>query len=103
MSEEQPQELPSSADVVVSSSQLLVTLAARALAAGDLAEASLAIDAIAAQLPVLERVLPADAVSGFRQALTDLRLGYGEAASAAAEPPPEPAPRPPIWTPGGEV
>jgi hypothetical protein len=106
------QELPSVPDVLLSSAHLLITLAADAIARGGrLEEAGLAIDTLSAQMPLLERVIPAEAINGYRQALADLQIAYADAvagpaapADAAQEPAePEAAPRPRIWTPGGDV
>jgi hypothetical protein len=105
-----PDQLPSVAEVVVSSAQLLVSLAAEAIAARErLDEAALAIDVLGALMPHLERVLPAGALRGYRQALADLQLAYAGALrpQPASEPGPEPSveppPRPKIWTPRGDV
>ena len=113
MSENEPQQpgqqpLPTVPEVILSSTALLVSLGARAIAEGDLDEAQLAIDSLTAQMPLLERVVPADALLHYRQALVDLQLGYAQALHPAApsEPQEEPVvdvPKPKIWTPGGEV
>jgi hypothetical protein len=102
------QELPSVPDVLLSSAHLLITLAADAIARRDrLDEAGLAIDALRAQMPLLEKIIPPDAVTGYRQALADLQMAYADAIAgppaAAAPEEPEAAPRPRIWTPGGDV
>jgi len=106
--EGQPQELPSVPDVLLSSVHLLITLAADAIARRErLEEAALAIDALAALIPQVERIIPADALSGYRQALSELQLAYAGALSGPpAEQPEAPKPaaeRPRIWTPGGDV
>jgi hypothetical protein len=110
--EGQPQELPSVPDVLLSSVHLLITLAADAIARRErLDEAALAIDALAALIPQVERIIPADALSGYRQALSELQLAYagalsGPPAEQPAEQPEAPKPaaeRPRIWTPGGDV
>ena len=104
--------LPSPAEVVLSSAQLLVTLAADAIDARErLDEAQLAIDAVDALLPVIERLVTADQLRQFRRAVAELQLAYVEAAKpgGSAPRPAEPAPtaappeRPKIWTPGGDV
>ncbi|MDX6546464.1 MAG: hypothetical protein QOG33_14 [Gaiellales bacterium] len=106
--------LPSPAEVVLSSAQLLVTLAADAIDARErLDEAQLAIDAVDALLPVVERLVTADQLRQFRRAVAELQLAYVEAAKPAAgagsSPPATPAPtvEPPerskIWTPRGDV
>jgi hypothetical protein len=104
------QPLPSVPEVVVSTAQLLVSLAAEAIAARErLDEAALAIDVLGALMPQLERVLPADVLRAYRQALADLQLAYAGALrpQPAPEPAPEPSvetpPRPKIWTPRGDV
>ena len=99
--------IPTIPEVILSGAALLVSLGARAIAERDTESASLAIDALAAQMPVIERVVPADALSHYRQALAELQLGYAEALKPPPEPPkqdepPEPE-RPKIWTPGGDV
>jgi hypothetical protein len=108
------QQLPSVPDVLLSSAHLLITLAADAIARRErLEEAELAIEALRAQMPVLERILPPEAVTGYRQALSDLQMAYADA--LAGPPAPEAGgkqpgqgedkarPRPTIWTPGGDV
>jgi hypothetical protein len=80
----------------------------------DMREARLGIEALRALLPVLEPELEPAEREGLRQAVARLQLAYadtvlpGEAQPPAgqAEPPAQerPArPRPPIWTPGGDV
>ena len=117
---EQPQPgqehvLPSVPDVLLSTVQLMVTLAADAIARREnLEEAELAIDTLRALMPQVQRVVPAEAVGPFREMLAELQLAYVDAleAPAAAAPqeqdkPSEPVvetpPRPKIWTPEGEV
>lgn len=102
--------LPSPAEVVLSSAQLLVTLAADAIDTRErLDEAQLAIDAVDALLPVIERLVTADQLRQFRRALAELQLAYVEAAKPGASKPAEPAPtvappeRSKIWTPRGDV
>lgn len=53
----------------------------------DLEQASLAIEALKALLPVLEGSVPEEAVRDFRQVLANMQLAY---ADASAEPEPEP-------------
>ncbi len=106
--QEAQQPLPSVPEVILSSTALLVSLGAHAIGEGDLDEARLAIDALTAQMPLVERVVPADALLHYRQALVDLQLGYAQALQPRppAEPEEEPVvdvPKPKIWTPGGEV
>ncbi len=103
--------LPSVAEVVLSSAQLLVTLAADAIAAREqLVDAQLAIDTLEALLPMVERLVPAEQMRQYRRAVSELQLAFVDASKPSAEgspPPREPvaeAPeRPKIWTPGGDV
>jgi hypothetical protein len=107
--------LPSAAEVVLSSAQLLVTLAADAIDARErLDEAQVAIDAVDALLPVVERLVTTDQMRQFRRAVAELQLAYVEAAKPAATsgatPPAEPSrptgpppERSKIWTPRGDV
>jgi hypothetical protein len=108
----QPEEMrmPSPAEVVLSSAQLLVTLAADAIAARErLDEAQLAIDAVDALLPVVERLVTADQLRQYKRAVAELQLAFAQASrppEPAAEPPEpvvETPERPKIWTPGGDV
>jgi hypothetical protein len=98
--------LPTVPEVLLSSAALLVSLGARAIAERDTESASLAIDTLSAQMPVLERIVPPEHMGHYRQALADLQLGYAEALKPPPEPlkeePPEDE-RPKIWTPGGDV
>jgi len=111
-SEQPPPEemrLPSAAEVVLSSAQLLVTLAADAIDGRErLDEAQLAIDAVGALLPVVERLVTPDQLRQYRRAVAELQLAFAEASKSAPRPPAaEPAvdapERPKIWTPGGDV
>ena len=84
---------------------------------GNLAEAAMAIDAIAALTPVIGRAAPAEVANDLHATLASLQLAFAEIAGgrtasaseseqARVEAPPavEPkAERPPIWTPRGEV
>lgn len=118
------QQLPTVPEVILSSASLLVSLAAESLQQRRLDDASLAIDGVRALMPQVERILPPDAAGGYRQALSDLQMAFASVAGAAgtaeagagegggeppappkAEPPPaqRQAPRPRIWTPGGDV
>lgn len=116
---EQPQpereqvQLPSVPEVLLSTVQLLVTLAAEAINRRErLEEAQLAIDTLGALLPQVQRVVPGDAMGPFRDMLSELQLAYVHALEAPApaqkddepsEPVVETPPRPKIWTPEGEV
>lgn len=109
----QPEEMrmPSPAEVVLSSAQLLVTLAADAIAGRErLDEAQLAIDAVDALLPVVGRLVTADQLRQYKRAVAELQLAFAEASRPASEPAAEQAEpavetpeRPKIWTPGGDV
>ena len=81
---------------------------------GNLAEAAMAIDAIAALAPIIERAAPAEVSSDLRSTLAGLQLAFaeisgGQTASAADADRAEAAPaapaeeRPRIWTPRGDV
>jgi hypothetical protein len=107
-----PEEMrmPSPAEVVLSSAQLLITLGADAIAARErLDEAQLAIDAVEALLPVVERLVTADQLRQYKRAVAELQLAFVEASKPAPEPAEQPEPavetpeRPKIWTPGGDV
>jgi len=116
---EQPQpgpeeaRIPSVPEVLLSTVQLLVTLAAEAINRRErLEEAQLAIDTLGALLPQVQRVVPADAMGPFRDMLSELQLAYVHALEAPdpaqqedepSEPVVETPPRPKIWTPEGEV
>ncbi len=82
MSESQgprPEEMrmPSPAEVVLSSAQLLVTLAADPIDARErLDEAQLAIDAVEALLPVVERLVTADQLRQYKRAVAELQLAF---------------------------
>lgn len=97
-------QLPTIPEVILSGAALLVSLGARAIAERDTESASYAIDALAAQMPVIERIVSADALGHYRQALAELQLGYAEALKPPPgdDEPPEPE-RPKIWTPGGDI
>jgi hypothetical protein len=77
-------------DVVLSTVTTLGQLTYAKLEAGDLDQARLAIDAMAALLPTLEGRVEADLLRDFRQVLANVRLAYAEAASKQ-EPPAEDA------------
>jgi len=114
---EQEMRMPTVPELVLSTAQLAISLAADEIARkGDLEQAQLAIDTVDALMPVVARLLPPEHLRQFRRALSELQLAYAEAsapASAPAEGEPEAAketqptvetpPRPPIWTPGGDV
>ena len=104
--------LPSVAEVVLSSAQLLVTLAADAIASREqLEDAQLAIDTLEALLPMVERLVSAEQMRQYRRAVSELQLAFVDASKPAAEATPmaprepvvETPERPKIWTPGGDV
>lgn len=121
MSEQEPQpageqemRMPTVPELVLSTAQLAISLAADAIARREqLDQAQLAIDAADALLPVIGRLVPAEQQRQYRRAVAELQLAYAEvvgppaAGQAAPAPDPSPAvetpPRPPIWTPGGDV
>jgi hypothetical protein len=114
---EQEMRMPTVPELVLSTAQLAISLAADEIARkGNLEQAQLAIDAADALMPVVGRLLPPEHLRQYRRALSELQLAYAEASapagpSAAQEPQPpketqptvETPPRPPIWTPGGDV
>jgi hypothetical protein len=110
--------MPTVPELVLSTAQLAISLAADEIARkGDLEQAQLAIDTADALMPVVGRLLPPEHLRQYRRALSELQLAYAEASAPAAGPsaereqqPPkdtqptvETPPRPPIWTPGGDV
>jgi hypothetical protein len=109
-------------EVVISTVQTLLELGYRrtGLVQGaaderDLPQTEVAIEALRALVPVLERLLEPTSVTALRGEIAQLQLAYaraseGPSAGAPAEQgAPEPdapdvaVPRPKIWTPGGEV
>jgi hypothetical protein len=105
-------------ELVLSTAQLAISLAADEIARkGDLEQAQLAIDTADALMPLVGRLLPPEHLRQYRRALSELQLAYAEASAPATAPaagqqpvPPkdtqpavETPPRPPIWTPGGDV
>lgn len=115
---EQEMRMPTVPELVLSTAQLAISLAADEIARkGDLEQAQLAIDTADALMPVVGRLLPPEHLRQYRRALSELQLAYAEASAPAAGPaagqeqqPPkdvqpavETPPRPPIWTPGGDV
>lgn len=116
------QELPPAAEVVLSSVHLLITVGfertgLRPGTQPEPGEVELCVEGVRALLPLLERLLPADALNQYKQALAELQLAYAEIArpgpggpsgEGPSQPPPpqrpvEPPPRPKIWTPRGDV
>jgi hypothetical protein len=118
-------EIPPAAEVLLSAVHLLVTVGfertgLRPGSTPDLAEVELSVEGVRALMPLLERLLPSDALRQYRQALADLQMAYAEAVKAprgepsSAPPTPETPeaapqqpvdtpPRPKIWTPRGDV
>ena len=110
-------QLPTAPELVLSTAQLAISLAAAAISQRqELEQAQLAIDTADALLPLIARLLPDEQMRQFRRAVAELQLAYAEAVRSPApaeekaeqqEPPPAPSvetpPRPKIWTPGGDV
>ncbi len=108
-------------DVVISTVQTLIELGYRrtGLVQGaaderDLPQTEVAIEALTGLVPVLERLLEPASVTAVRGEIAQLQLAYARASDGLpAEPPAEGgaepeapgagAPRPKIWTPGGDV
>ncbi len=117
--EPQPGEIPNAGDVILSTAHLLLSIGfARTGLTGeqgveaDLVQTEQSIEGVRALMPVLERLLPREAVVEYRAALSELQLAYSRAleppAAEAQAPPPEapveePAERPKIWTPRGDI
>jgi hypothetical protein len=111
---DQELRLPTAPELVLSTAQLAIELAAAAIAQRrELDQAQLAIDTADALLPLVGRLVPESQLRQYRRAVAELQLAYADAVKPSTEPAPadpapaEPAvetpPRPPIWTPGGEV
>ena len=110
-------------DVVISTVQTLIELGYRrtGLVQGaaderDLPQTEVAIEALRALVPVLERLLEPSSVTALRGEIAQLQLAYARASEGPAsdapaegattpeqEAPDLDVPRPKIWTPGGEV
>ncbi|HEY0388588.1 MAG TPA: hypothetical protein VGC71_09115 [Gaiellales bacterium] len=115
---DQELRLPTAPELVLSTAQLAIELAAAAIAQRrELDQAQLAIDTADALLPLVGRLVPESQLHQYRRAVAELQLAYADAVKppteqasepaaaepAAREPAVETPPRPPIWTPGGEV
>lgn len=113
---EQEMRMPTVPELVLSTAQLAISLAADEIARkGDLEQAQLAIDTADALMPLVGRLLPPEHLRQYRRALSELQLAYAEASAPATapgqqqegaedtQPTVETPPRPPIWTPGGDV
>jgi DNA primase len=126
-------EIPPAAEVLLSTVHLLVTVGfertgLRPGSTPDLGEVELSVEGVRALIPLLERLLPADAMRQYRQALADLQMAFAEAVRASQGAPQEPSeaqpgqpaqpeqpsqpqrtppvdtpPRPKIWTPRGDI
>jgi len=118
--------LPGADDLILSTAQIAISLAAENVARRErLEDAQLAIDTADALLPLVARLVPADQLHQYRRAVAELQLAYAQVTGTAApagaappaqpqgpqqpqpppsqQPPPAARPRPRIWTPGGEV
>jgi len=71
---------------LLSTAATLLSLAYGKLEAGELAQARLGIDAVAAVVPLLEGHVEPAAKRGLEQTLTGLKLAYAESAAASAPP-----------------
>jgi hypothetical protein len=123
---EQDLRLPSPEELVLSTAQLAISLAAEGVSRPDqLQGAQLAIDTADALLPLVGRLVSPEQLRQYRRAVAELQLAYAQAAGTtppAGEqeppggppppappqrrpepPPPRERPRPSIWTPRGEV
>ncbi len=82
-------------DVLVQTLTLVSSLGWQKLAAGDLVQARVAIDAIRAVVPALGDTVPPELVRDLNQVVANLQLAYAKAvtdrAEADAEPEPEAA------------
>ena len=109
--------LPTAPELVLSTAQLAISLAAASIAQREqLEQAQLAIDTADALLPLIARLVPEEQLRQYRRAVAELQLAYADAvkpspATGEAPEPPAPStepsvetpPRPKIWTPGGDV
>ncbi len=126
---EQDLRLPSPEELVLSTAQLAISLAAEGVSRpGQLPGAQLAIDTADALLPLVGQIVSPEQLRQYRRAVAELQLAYAQAAGTAPpppagdkeppagppppsqepprrrpEPPPRERPRPSIWTPRGEV
>jgi hypothetical protein len=122
---EQDLRLPSPEELVISTAQLAISLAAESVSRREqLAGAQLAIDTADALLPLVGRLVPPEQLRQYRRAVAELQLAYAQAAGGEARepappghdtpppPPQDPPPprqsvkqpqRPKIWTPRGDV
>ena len=115
---EQEMRMPTVPELVLSTAQLAISLAADEIARkGDLEQAQLAIDTADALMPVVGAAAAARAsapvppralraAAGLRRGQRARRRARGRTGAGAAkdtQPTVETPPRPPIWTPGGDV
>jgi hypothetical protein len=77
-------------DILLSTVTTLSQLAYAKLEAKELAQAQLAIDAIAAVLPTLEGHVGADTLRDFKQVLANVRLSFANTVSASGSEPQTP-------------
>jgi hypothetical protein len=111
--DQQEMRMPTVPELVLSTAQLAISLAADAIAhRRQLDQAQLAIDTADALLPMIGRLVPAEELRQYRRVVAELQLAYAEAMAPPGQTEPAPPdqepvvetpPRPPIWTPGGEV
>ena len=76
--------MPTVPELVLSTAQLAISLAADEIARkGDLEQAQLAIDTADALMPLVGRLLPPEHLRQYRRALSELQLAYAEASAPA--------------------
>src|SRR6478736_8948202 len=84
---EQEMRMPTVPELVLSTAQLAISLAADEIArTGDLEQAQLAIDTADALMPLDGRLLPPEHLRQYRRALSELQLAYAEASAPASAP-----------------
>lgn len=81
-------------DVLVQTLTLISSLGWQKLAAGDLVQARVAIDAIRAVVPALGDTVPPELVRDLNQVVANLQLAYAKAVAGGPEPAAEPEPPP---------
>lgn len=81
-------------DVLVQTLTLISSLGWQKLAAGDLVQARVAIDAIRAVVPALGDTVPPELVRDLNQVVANLQLAYAKAVAGGQEPAAEPEPPP---------
>ena len=125
---DQDLRLPSPEELVLSTAQLAISLAAEGVSRPDQQQAAqLAIDTADALLPLVARLVSPEQLRQYKRAVAELQLAYAQAAGTVPPsreqeppsgpppppqepprrrpepPPPRERPRPSIWTPRGEV